>query len=109
MLARFLPLKNRKRLSRDLLDTFITHSAYVRDVTDTDFCAQNGGTHSRVFRDFQKSIVKILHQKSSEKLLCVFFIPAGPAVLLRFKSLLARPAYDQLSLSAMTHVNPFTS
>ena len=79
MLARFLPLKNRKRLSRDLLDTCITHSVYVRDVTDTDFWAQNGGTHSRVFRDFQKSIVKIQLQKSSEKLLCVCFLYAMPA------------------------------
>ena len=31
-----LPLKSRKRLARDVLDSFATHAGLVYDVTDTD-------------------------------------------------------------------------
>ena len=53
MLVRSLPTKSRKRLVRDVFDTFATHARLVYDVTDTDYWAQNGSTHGRVLATFK--------------------------------------------------------
>ena len=50
--VRSLPTKSRKRLARDVFDTFTTHAGLVHDVTNTDCRAQNGSTHGRVFATF---------------------------------------------------------
>ena len=56
MLVRFLSMKSRKGLASDVVDTFATHSGLVRDVTDTDFLAQNGRTHDHVFVTFKHHV-----------------------------------------------------
>ena len=38
-----------KTLTRDVFDTFATHSSHVHDVTDTDCWAQTGSTYGRIF------------------------------------------------------------
>ena len=49
MLVCALPKKSRKRLARDVLDTFATRASFVHDVTNTGLKRQ----HSRLcFRDF---------------------------------------------------------
>ena len=42
-------MKNRKRLARDVPDTFATHAGRINDMTDTDCQRQNGSTHGFVF------------------------------------------------------------
>lgn len=54
-LLQILPVKSRKRGSRDVLDTFATHFSIFDDVTDTDCCAQKGGSR---YRDIRTSTYK---------------------------------------------------
>ena len=52
MTVRSLPMKNRKRLARDVFNAFAAHTGRVYDVTDADYLSENGSTH-----DFQTSIL----------------------------------------------------
>ena len=45
MLTCSLPMNSRKRLARDVADSFANHADLVYDVTDTDCRAQNGSIH----------------------------------------------------------------
>ena len=66
---------NRKSLARDVFDTFATHSALVHDVIiQTAGRSLNGSTHGRVLLASGKSIFNKRDQKSSGKLLCVYFV-----------------------------------
>ena len=50
-------MKSRKRkLARDVFDAFATHSSFVYDVTDADYCAKKmaGSTDDRVFENFKR-------------------------------------------------------
>ena len=53
ILARSLPMKNRKSWSRDVFYAFASHTCLVHDVTDTDGWEQNGGIHGRDFATFK--------------------------------------------------------
>lgn len=48
-----LPMKSRKRLARNVIDTCVTHSDLVHDVRDTDYQTENGSTHSHIFLAFK--------------------------------------------------------
>ena len=49
MLLYSLPKKSRKRLARDVLDTFATRASFAHDVTDTGIKRQHSQS---CFRDF---------------------------------------------------------
>ena len=68
MLVRPLPMKSRKRLARDGINTFAAHAYLVHDVTAV--LAQNGSTHRCDFANFNR--LNKQDQKSSEELLCGF-------------------------------------
>ena len=51
-------------MAPDVFDTLTTHSGFVRDVTDTDFLAQNGSTVDHVFGLFHTLIFINQDQKS---------------------------------------------
>ena len=53
MLPRSLSTKNRKRLLRDVLYTFDTHTGCVYDVTATSSWAQNGSPSGPAFVPFK--------------------------------------------------------
>ena len=53
MLPRSLSTKNRKRLLRDVLYTFDTHTGFVYDVTATSCWAQNGSPYGPAFVPFK--------------------------------------------------------
>ena len=56
MLVHSLPMKNRKikRLGHDAVDTFITRSSLIYEITDKTACwAQSGNTHTYVFMAFK--------------------------------------------------------
>ena len=61
-------MKSRKRLARDVFDTFASYAGLVYDVTDTDCCAQNNSTHGHLFSTFKRRFFKKRDEKSSEKL-----------------------------------------
>ena len=65
-----LPRKISKRRARDVFDLFALHTGLAYDVTDTDCWAQSWGC----YRDFQMVIFNKPDEKSTEKLLCVYFI-----------------------------------
>ena len=52
MLGCSLPVKSRKRLAYDVIDTSATHASRVCDVTDTDCHTQNGSAHVHAFVTF---------------------------------------------------------
>ena len=55
MLVRPLPMKSRKRLARDVIDTFATHSYLVQDVTSADWRAL----------DLSWALLRVQHHLSS--------------------------------------------
>ena len=57
MPARSLPMKNRKTLARDVSGTIATYSNLVHGVIGTDYSAQNGTAHGRVFATFKRRFV----------------------------------------------------
>ena len=73
MLVRSLRPKSRKIIIRDVFDTVGTHFGLVHDVTDTDCWAQDEQSRS-YFRDFQTPIFIKQDEKSSEKMMCVYFL-----------------------------------
>ena len=54
MLVRSLQTKSRKRLARDVLDTFSINGSLVEDLADTDRWPQNLSTHGRVLATFKR-------------------------------------------------------
>ena len=62
-------------LARDVFDTFATRSALVHDVIiQTAGRSLNGSTHGPVILVSGRSIFNKRDQKSSGKLLCVYFV-----------------------------------
>ena len=57
MSVRSLQMKSRKRLARDVLHSFASHSGLVHDVTNTYCWAQNGSTHGRVFATYKRGFL----------------------------------------------------
>ena len=57
-----------------MIGTFATHSGRVYDVTDTSCWAQNGGTHGRIFANFQRRIFEKKNWKSGEKTTVFIFL-----------------------------------
>ena len=57
MSVRSLQMKSRKRLARDVLHSFASHSSPVHDVTNIDCWAQNGSTHGRVFETYKRGFL----------------------------------------------------
>ena len=57
MLVRSSPMKSRKRLARDVLDTSATRAELVHDVTDTYSHTQNGSAHSSVLAAFKGQVL----------------------------------------------------
>ena len=64
ILARSLPLKNRKSWSRDVFYVFASHTCLVHDVTDPDRWEQNVSNHSRAFATFKH---KFLTQRARKR------------------------------------------
>ena len=67
MMVCSLPMKNIKRLTSDVLDTFAKYSCRVHDLTDADCWAQNGSTRSSVFATSKHQVSNKQDQVSSEK------------------------------------------
>lgn len=61
-----------KKLAREVVVTFVTHTSCGLGASDGDYHSQNGSTQGRVYHDFQRSTTtpEIL---SENKLLCLFF------------------------------------
>ena len=76
MLVHSLLVESRKRLVRDVLDDFATHTSLLHGFSGTDFMAlsQNGSSHSHVSVTFVYVWNFGKHdEKLSEKLRCVYF------------------------------------
>ena len=85
-LVRSLPMKSRKLLAHDVLDTFGKHAGFVYDVTDTDSWARKGGTYGRAFATFKYRCVRACVRACVCVCVCVPFLSIGPVILLRFGS-----------------------
>ena len=72
MLVRSL-LPQSRNIFRDVFGTVATHFGLVHDVTDTDCWAEDEQSRS-YFRDFQTLIFIKQDEKSSEKMMCVYFL-----------------------------------
>ena len=74
MLIHFLRMKSKKRLARDVFNTFATHASLISDVTDIDCSVQTGSSRGRVFSEFQTSSFDKQDEKLCSKLFCVYFL-----------------------------------
>ena len=52
ILLHSLPMKSRKRLAHNVIDTCVIHADLVH-VRDTDYQTKNGSTHSHIFLTFK--------------------------------------------------------
>ena len=63
----FISKRRRKRLAPDVSDILAIHSGLGHDMTDTQFCAQNSITYSRVFAILKRFLNKEGQKSSKNK------------------------------------------